>query len=259
MSTAIQEKSVLLKQAIDKDMIIPAVIANIGVPLVAQAVAGHMMRKSLEETPSVSDPQLEQMRSNAGLADIPMIPYKGLKNAFYVSPGRDLNNIIFADPKQRKAADRLGAVFYDPDFRKAGIIGHELGHAAMANAPGFSLSKINQQYLRPLGGVVSMVGPFAGLIAGRETQSPEVALGIIGGSQLLGSLPTVINEAQASSKAKALMALQRFKAGTKDATNKTLRRAWTTYLVSALAPAFGIGTGYALLHHDTLFNGIQRA
>lgn len=233
----------------DPNMRWPSAAITIGAPVAASYVASKVLHNALEKTPDVSQEQIATLGENSDVSGIPMVPKSGLHNAMYVPPHSIQDtDIATLSIQQKNKARKMGMIAYDPNFRKAGIIGHELGHAEIENEPGFSLSKINQKYLRPVGQFL----PIAGAAASFAIDDPGLALGVFGGSQVLGNLPTLVSEYQASSKGKALMALQRFKSQTHAANDKTLRHAWNTYLVSAIAPILAAGAGFGLMYHKDL-------
>lgn len=218
--------------------------------LLASHLAHKKLEKQLESTPRIS----------GGLAGVKKIlGSQGLPNDFVVGRAPGLRNAIFSgasnpriidavsqyspdlagkmNPQSVESASRNGMILFDPAYARAGVIAHEGGHAKIHAGGG--LSGINQTYLRPVGEIVSAFSPVLGSAAGYSSASPLIG-GLVGGlSGALGSIPTIVNEAQATGHAKDYLDKSRHRMSTKENSNKALSHAYFSYLTPAVISALG--------------------
>jgi biotin carboxyl carrier protein len=208
------------------------------------------MEAQLENTPRVSGGLLGARR---------VLESQGLPNNFVIGRSVGLRNAIFSgasSPKIIKTvagyspdlsgkmtkedvdnASRNGMILFDPDYARAGVIAHEGGHAKI-HADG-GIGRVNQSYFRPVGGAVSAFSPLIGSAAGYATASPLIG-GLVGGlSGAIGSLPTIINEAQATGHAREYLDKSKHRINTKQNNNKALSHAYFSYLAPAVISALG--------------------
>ena len=218
--------------------------------VLASHIAHKKLEAQLESTPKVS----------GGLSGVrKILESQGLPNNFVVGRAPGLRNAIFSGASSpsvieaisryspdlsgkltqsdKENASRSGMILFDPDYARAGVIAHEGGHAKIHANGG--LSGINQKYLRPTGQVVSAFSPLFGSAAGYVSASPVIG-GLVGGlSGALGSIPTIVNEAQATQHAKEYLDKSNHRMNTKENSNKALSHAYFSYLTPAIISALG--------------------
>ena len=218
--------------------------------VLASHIAHKRLEAQLESTPKVS----------GGLSGVrKILESQGLPNNFVVGRAPGLRNAIFSGASSpsvieaisryspdlsgkltqsdKENASRSGMILFDPDYARAGVIAHEGGHAKIHANGG--LSGINQKYLRPTGQVVSAFSPLFGSAAGYVSASPVIG-GLVGGlSGALGSIPTIVNEAQATQHAKEYLDKSNHRMNTKENSNKALSHAYFSYLTPAIISALG--------------------
>lgn len=214
------------------------------------------IQDALDRTPKAKKQQLKKILRHANLSKMPAIPYPRLNNAFYADPeywGDPVNMERHMPPidayfrKYRDSLDRarqFGLVAYDPNFGTQGILAHEAGHAAIRNQPAGSLSRFNQSYLRPLGGMLNAFALPAGIAAGIATGNPLVGAGVGGLVSGITGAPTLVNESQATRHAYRYADKNIKDPNENKQTRKALNNAWGTYASALLAPAV-IGGGLA--------------
>ena len=142
---------------------------------------------------------------------------------------------------------QAGLVAYHPEFMRKNIIAHELGHASIRNRPWYSPSRINQGPLRTMSNYAGLLSPIATLLGAgatgtatySKTKNPLLS-GLVGGVTGLGiaallNAPTLLNENQATGKAKQYLRATTKNPEELDKDEKALRTAYRTYLLGALA------------------------
>lgn len=214
---------------------------------------GKKIMRALDKTPKAKKQQLKKILQHANLSKMPAISYPQLNNAFYADPEYwgDPVNMEYAMPpiyeyfrKHKGALEKArqyGLVAYDPNFGTQGILAHEAGHASIRNQPAGSLSRFNQSYLRPIGGILNAFSPFVGVGAGVATGNPLVGAAVGGGLAALTGAPTLINEAQATRHAYRYADENIKSEKEKDLTRKALNNAYGTYGSAMLIPALAAG------------------
>lgn len=201
--------------------------------MIAQVMQGQAMHNATKKLPHMTDQGIEKMRRISGLPkDVRVgLDPESEGNAYY-------------DPSQR-------AIGYGSDMKRHAILAHEMGHADMhVNKPWYSPSRINQSVLRPVSGFLGAVAaPTVGLGVGLSTGNPllgAAAGGLTGG---VLNLPTLINEHQASSRAKKYMQDAQLAPSTQANSSDALNKAWRTYLIGATLPAAAGGAIAGITSH----------
>ena len=207
--------------------------------MASSEIARYRLNKAMEAMPYMRGRgDVYEKLLNAARLD-PELPAKriyGFGNAAYVEPGEDAAS--FAPSGKSKKALETGAVIYDPEFLKPGILAHELGHASIRLAPWWSPSRFNQSYLRPVGDVLNAFTPVAAAIsamAPQSKESPWIPLALGAGLGGITAAPTLFNEYQATRR--GLRYLKSLGMPEKDyeQNKQTLRRAGHTYLSGGMA------------------------
>lgn len=214
------------------------------------------IQDALDKTPKAKKQQLKKILQHANLPKMPAIPYPRLNNAFYADPeywGAPHYTERYYAPidayfrRHRDALNRAreyGLVAYDPHFGTQGILAHEAGHATIRNQPASSLSRFNQSYLRPLGGMLNQLALPAGIMAGVASGNPLVGAGVGGLVSGITGGPTLVNESQATRHAYRYADKNIKDPHENKQTRRALNNAWGTYASALLAPAI-IGGGLA--------------
>lgn len=240
---ALLSVSVMKKAYMDRNQQIQAtVIANSGllVSILAGAMAAHAMKKA----PKASGREAGSLVRTSELPDdYPRGLMPKLGNAMYIpGPPKHLTKSSAWTSMKTYPTDRTrfdenvkrdkGVLLFDPDYHAPAIVGHEIGHAEIAQKGG--LGNFNQKYLRPVGGLLSL----AALVSASRAATLSIRQRqAIAASAVLGVLPTLINEAQASSISKRLMDKAGYSKSEQAPQRKALRNAYMTYLAGGLAPA----------------------
>jgi hypothetical protein len=197
----------------------------------ASMYAGHRVNKALDNTPGIRGSTVQKLLAAARLPkDYPVAPAPGLNNAMYT---KDPGDAPYDDPDDQKAfqSDMVkhgGGILYDPTHAKAGIIGHEIGHALQDRAGGWS--KFNQGTLRPLGGIFSL----ACLVGASRAPSMGLRAAALGGAAL-GAVPTLTSELTATTHAGELMDKLPMTQAKRQQNHDVLNKAYNTYLIGGLA------------------------
>lgn len=227
-----------------------ALIASTLSTLATNAYMSSRLRNKLNDAPKIrSQEQIKRILSDVGVPEsTPVFKYPGMNNAAYVGrwSSRDLAEYLKADAATRRRMRERGTIIYDPAWATPGIMAHEAGHAEVANRNFFSPSRINQQLLRPVANVVSPIATIVAGAAAIKTGNPIAAFVAPAATSLVGSLPTLISEYQASNSARRHIDDSRMREDTKDTNRKVLRNAYATYLVGGLLPGAILGTGALL-------------
>jgi hypothetical protein len=231
-------------------------LAGLPVAMGIQALAAHRLNKTLKETKKITRPKqtIPQIYKEVGIDPrMPTVKVKNLDNAFYANPGEQSAELhkpeirkMLRDKKMRERFNRQGLIAYDPEFATPGILAHEAGHAEMrTEKPWYHPSRINQSVLRPVGAALSApAGLLAGLALSREGILPAAG-GALAASSLLAA-PTLINEWQASNRARNYISDSNLPIEQRAKNRRGLRRAWLTYLtgMTALPALAGAGMGF---------------
>lgn len=204
--------------------------------------ARRNLEKSLLETDEIDRRKVKSITAIAGLGNkVHAYDYPIVGNAAYLPPHAvgihlgtttaidPLHSALKSDTTREQKAREHGAIIVGPNMRRAGILAHELGHASIQNTGG--LGKINQNVLRPVGDLAHGLGTGLAIRAGYSMNAlPAVGLGA--GIGLITSLPELINEGQATSR--ALKYLRESGIGEDNYKNqkKSLRNAYLTYALS---------------------------
>lgn len=230
----------------------------------------NRINEALDKTPKAKKQQLKKILRHANLPKMPAIPYPRLNNAFYADPeywGDPMHMEQYypvIDAHFRKHKDSLdrarqyGLVAYDPNFGTQGILAHEAGHATIRNQPAGSLSRFNQSYLRPIGGMLNGFALPAGIAAGVLSGNPLVGAGVGGLVSGLTGGPTLVNESQATRHAYRYADKNIKDPEENKNTRKALNNAWGTYASALLAPAvLGGGIAGGLAYNPDSWNQIK--
>lgn len=218
----------------------------------------HQLKNILKSTPNLHKKDLPKVYESAGIdKEFPTFPVKNLENAYYASPAqshilpKDISDDLSPEIKQK--IKRLGHISYDPDFNKAGIIAHEAGHAAIRTKnPWYHPSRMNQSVFRTISDLVSPISGTIGTATGLASENPLYGAAAGLGSAALLSLPTLINEAQATGYAKKYLEQSSHKGQTKDKNRQALNKAYGTYVASSLLGptlAGGLAGSWAHFHN----------
>lgn len=141
--------------------------------------------------------EYRKMLKHFGLK-LPLQENNLFENAAYIFP-RHAERIVRHDTPKPDVSQ--GMIVTHPDLKNQAVVAHELGHAQIASNGG--LSGFNQTFLRPAGSILGVLLGAGGYAAGLSGKvSPGAAALISGGGSLLGALPTIVNESQATSRAK---------------------------------------------------------
>ena len=185
---------------------------------------------------------------------LPVYKVPGYGNAAYYHPGGVPDELHGQrlSPQTVERIRRLGAILYDPTYASPGILAHEAGHADIRlNNPWYSPSRINQSVLRPISGFANALLPAGvGAVAGLASHSPMVGAGVGLGLGALTSLPTLINEGQATGRAKKYLRQAVTDPHELQQNIKALRDAGRTYSVAGMLPgvlAGAIGGGLGMM------------
>lgn len=230
----------------------------------------NKINEALDKTPKAKKQQLKKILQHANLPKMPAIPYPRLNNAFYADPdywGDPVNmeqHFPVIDSYFRRHRDALerarqyGLVAYDPNFGTQGILAHEAGHAAIRNQPASSLSRFNQSYLRPIGGMLNAFALPASVAAGVLTGNPLVGAGVGGVLSGITGGPTLVNESQATRHAYRYADKNIKDPEENKQTRNSLNNAWGTYASALLAPAvLGGGIAGGLAYNPDSWNQIK--
>ncbi len=214
----------------DRKYIGPAIVAGLPATLLGGYVANRVAQRYLNSGEELTPKKEEALIRASGVHKDTPVGVADDSDDAYFEPTGPLGEI------------RLGQNMSHP-----ATLAHELGHASIHQGGG--LSRVNQSWLRPLSFLPSAiaagsVGPAAGLAWG-----PAAGLGLGALAGVVAGAPTLINEWQASSRAKdTLKALGPTPAQTK-ANHRDLHSAFGTYLTGAALPAAAIGLGAGLFKH----------
>lgn len=220
------------------------VMAGVITSILANAILRNRLQSILAKTPNINKQNIEEIKASAKLPKaLPVHAIKHIQNAYYSEPPllgiplpRQLKKRLTEE--QRNAIKQMGYIGYDPKYNKAGILAHEAGHAAIhLNNKWYYPSRLNQSILRPVSSALSPISTSLAFGAGHVTHNPIVGgtIGLI--TSGLINMPTLINEAQATSHAKDYLKNSKHKNFTKKQNQKALNRAYGTYLIgSLLAP-----------------------
>ena len=222
--------------------VIANVVANSGI--LASLLTGAVATHSMQQAPKASKRDAYQILRKSTLPhDYPRGTMPGFGNAAYVpSPDAEFQNTVEwatmkTNPSDRDRFDKnverdKGVLLFDPEYHSPGVVGHEIGHAEIDQKGG--LSRINQRYLRGLG---TMYGIGAIVAAARIRDASIRRRQAIAASAILGAIPTLINEAQASRRSKQLMDAAGYSRAEQEPQRKALRHAYLTYVAGGLAPS----------------------
>jgi len=255
----------MYKSAEIEKWVYPATIGGAwGASTLAQYLLKRRLDKQLEESEKITPQEARIILRRMGLpSHLPAISLKEhTRNAFYAEPGtarkmyrrniygmRDTLNKKYKDLKRKEILEKLnhGLVGYHPDYLRAGILAHEGGHAKIHNRPWYDPSRVNQQVLRPVGDVASILAPLgtflgaagAGGAVYKNTKNPFLSGAAGAGAGLLLSAilkaPTLINEYQASAHARKHLDESMKDEERKKQEKDSLRTAFGTYLTGSLA------------------------
>lgn len=218
-----------------------------------------------------------QMRSGMGVPDSVQLRRTAGDEAHFTPGGvHSVTNWLKArmgrqPGKKDRKAEEVGSVTLAPQLDKPAVMAHELGHASIAAEPWYSPSRLNQSWLRPLTGIPATVG---GVLAGahigrvvgvhpyfRSPWSAGAAAGLAGGvTGAVTQLPTLINEWQASNRAKKFLENSGMNPQELDANKAALNRAFMTYLGSAaVLPALSAGLRASLVKGAAIRQDVLQA
>jgi len=213
-----------------------------------QYLAGIPVKNALKQSPAIVKERIPDLIESVGAArETPVREIPTMQNNAFYASGKGART-MFPDmtAREREKVKKYGLIAYGGNTLKSGVLAHEAGHASINQAPWYSISKINQNAGRRVGSVLG--GLLASLTAadvGRATGSPVLG-GVIGaGAGVLGSLPVLLNEMQASNrgirgltKEDRLYNLQKSNI---PKVKKALNRALLTYAVAAMSVPALIG------------------
>jgi len=225
---------------------VAASAAPLVVPLAAGVLAGMYAKHRLAQVPATSTQGVKNMGRLGGLpADYPFISVPKLDNALFTDSPNDALGLALQHGKREDVVSALkhrAAIAYDPEYKKPGIMAHEVGHARIAQGGG--MRAFNQKYLRPAGamlGVVSMLGSYLAGRAGYLT--PPQRMGLLAAGGALAAIPTLINEHQATGEAKKILDQSNYSPEVRKKNTKALHAALTTYYAGGLAlPVAALGS-----------------
>jgi len=219
--------------------------------MTASVIANYYLNKKLKNIPKVNKKNINDIFVSQGLPNnFPAFKKKDLQNAYYQSPVgegnlKDFTKLHSLDENkiskdQKNKIETQGAIVYDPNFASAGIIAHEGGHAKVQQAGG--IRSFNQNYLRPVGGIIGSLAPLIGSLTYATTKSPNLAL-LAASTSALGYIPTLISEYQATSHANDYLDSKDFSGkgkNHKDVHKDNLITAYGTYAIAPVLTAAAI-------------------
>jgi hypothetical protein len=249
---------------IPREAVGPMRVGGIVSSMILGAVLNHKLNKELKKLKKANPQQIKKILHHFQLKDMPAVEYPRLDNAAYIEPssfqkGWFSEGLHQEDPRLRKTVAsnpelvekmrRHGLVIYDKNFATPAIIAHEAGHADIGNMPWYAPSNINQRYLRPLTGFVgNIAAPLVGIAAGAATRNPFLGLGAGALTGAAIHAPTLLNEWQATHRAKKYLDQKMLSREELDKSKHSLNTAFNTYLASAaVAPAIvgAVAGGFA--------------
>lgn len=201
--------------------------------MIAQLMQARAMHNATKKLPHMTEQGIQKMRRIAKMPE-----------ELKVGPDPLSEGNAYYDPSTK-------SIGYGSDMKRHAILAHEMGHADMhLNKPWYSPSRINQSFLRPASDLVGAIaGPTVGLGVGIGTGNPllgAAAGGLTGG---ILNLPTLINEHQASSRAKKYLQEAQLAPSTQANSKDALNKAWRTYLLGATLPAAAGGAIAGITSH----------
>lgn len=249
----------LLKKSADAPVWLPGVAAGTAL-LAGFAIQWNMedrLKDALKAVNNVKKKDIPRILAHSQVSKkMPVVRLPNTENAFYGEPGTAER--LFPEPElylsvkkqltraQMKHMEELGVIGYDPKFSKPSILSHEAGHAAIRTTkPWYNLSRINQSVLRPLSNVASVTALMGATSAGAITRNPLIGAGVGLGLGALTSLPTLVNEYQASNYARRYLDDSKLSRDQHALNRQILNKAFNTYLAGAivLPTLFGVVGG----------------
>jgi hypothetical protein len=222
----------------------------------AAVLLNKLFDSKLKRLQKADKKELNRIRKHFKLKDLPVLPYKGLRNAAYVDSGKfhpgifqeplhhsdsTLSAAVSRQPEIEEKLKQHGVILYDDRLNTPAILAHEAGHADIGNKPWYSPSKLNQNYGRTLASVANFAAPLAGLFTGAMTRNPFLGIGAGALTGAALNAPTLINEWQATNRANKYLDTKRMSSDEKKKSRKTLGSAYNTYLSHAAVPAAIMG------------------
>jgi hypothetical protein len=220
-------------------------IGTLLAPGVTQQVVGAQLSKALPQQEMASPLQMLELYNQADLPIIPTEKLKGLRNAGFVDPEivprleEELRKPEVAryrsvwDRIQNRLmenrARRVGAIIYDPYFKRVPIMAHEVGHAGIHHGKSGALPAFIQKHLYGPGLVQTFPTSILAYVAKRNNMRYGAA-----GSAL--SLPFLLSEFLATRNGLKYMKGMGASDEELDKARSILGKAYGTYATQAAMP-----------------------